>query len=434
MKRSDPAHRLFEVARRRLIFWYAGVIAAILLIVGIVLYSGTRQIDTARTNGLLQRAAQGMSHAWLAFDMAPCLPLADIPLLPHDVPYLACYGADGTFEDADERAQGITAFTSATLAHSALAHGTATDVIDGGGGLGAIQRYALVVRDPKTNMALGVVQVGTSIAGEQRSEAVLLTLLIVLGVAMIAVVVVSGMWLASLALAPARLAFTRQQRFIADASHELRTPLTLLRADAELLARARTRLAPEDAALVDDIVTEANHLSDLATHLLTLARLDAAALRAETEIIDLGDLAGQMMQRVQPFAAQHAVTVTCDAPTPVLALGDPLLLTEALLTLVNNAIAYNRPDGSVCITVSTKDGVACIAVSDTGRGLAPEDLARLGERFFRVDAARNRAQGGTGLGLAIARGLIAVQHGTLHFASTPGEGTTATITLPAVLA
>jgi signal transduction histidine kinase len=432
MKRTDPAHLLFEDVRRRLIFWYAGVIAAVLLVAGIVAYSGTRQIDAARTNGMLQHAAQTMSHLWQAIGTAPCLPLNNNPLLPHDVPYLACYTADGTFLAADGRAQGISSFTTTTLAKTALAHGIATDIIDGGGGLGAIQRYALVVRDSETNTTLGVVQVGTSIAGEQRSEAVLLTLLIGLGVAMIAVVVISGMWLASLALAPARLAFARQQRFIADASHELRTPLTLLRADAELLARARTRLAPDDAVLVDDIVAEAGHLSELATHLLTLARLDADALRAETEIIDLGELAQQIVQRVQALAAQHAITVTRDAPDAVLALGDQLLLTEALLALVNNAIAYNRPAGSVRITVNAQGRAACIAISDTGPGIAPEDLARLGERFFRVDAARNRTQGGTGLGLAIARGLVAVQHGTLHFASTPGEGTTATITLPRV--
>jgi signal transduction histidine kinase len=432
MKRSDRAHRLFAGVRRRLILWYAGVIAAVLLIVGIVLYSGTRQIDAARTNGMLQRAAQGMSRAWQDFAVAPCLPLGDTPLLPHDVPYLACYAADGSLVAVDGSAQAITAFTTTTLARTALTHGTATDVIDGGNGLGAIQRYALVVRDPKTNVVLGVVQVGTSIAGEERSEAVLLTLLIALGVAMIAVVVGSGFWLASLALAPARLAFAHQQRFIADASHELRTPLTLLRADAELLARTRERLAPEDATLVDDIVAEASHLSDLATHLLTLARLDAAALRAETEIIDLGALVGQIVPRVRAFAAQHTVTVTVtsDAPTPVLALGDPLLLTEALLTLVNNAITYNRPAGEVRITVAASGHQASIAVCDTGPGIAPKDLARLGERFFRVDAARNRAQGGTGLGLAIAQGLVAAQHSTLHFASIPDAGTTATITLP----
>jgi len=99
-----------------------------------------------------------------------------------------------------------------------------------------------------------------------------------------------GLFLASRALVPARLAFTRQQRFIADASHELRTPLTLMRADAEVLLRGRGQMAAEDAALLEDIVAEANHMSTLANSMLTLARLDANPQHYEQEVVSLDAL------------------------------------------------------------------------------------------------------------------------------------------------
>lgn len=126
----------------------------------------------------------------------------------------------------------------------------------------------------KQGLRLRVVLIGESIQAQESALSLLLTLLLSIGGVALLGAGPGGLFLASRALAPARLAWANQQRFIADAAHELRTPLTLLRADAEVLLRSRARLSAEDAALLEDIVAEANHMARLATNLLTLARLD----------------------------------------------------------------------------------------------------------------------------------------------------------------
>src|SRR5207248_1297419 len=149
------------------------------------------------------------------------------------------------------------------------------------------------------------------------------------------------LFLANRALEPARLAWTHQQRFIADAAHELRTPLTLLRADAEVLLRSREHLATEDAALLEDIVAEAEHMATLATNMLTLARLDNTASHQEHEVVNLADVALAGMRRVQALADQMEISIQVENTGAASVIGDPLLLEQALLVLLDNAIKYN---------------------------------------------------------------------------------------------
>ena len=244
----------------------------------------------------------------------------------------------------------------------------------------------------------------------------------------------AGLFLANRALAPARLAWANQQRFIADASHELRTPLTLLRADAEVLLRGRERLEAEDAALLEDIVIEANRMARLSNSLLTLARLDNTALHREHEVVDLAELAQKGARRVQSLAEQSGITVQIEnAGTPCV-IGDPMLLEQAVLVLLDNAIKYNRSGGRVIVRTEAKDERALLEVHDNGVGIAAEHLPHLGERFYRVDKARSREAGGTGLGLSIARSIAITHGGRLSFASAPEQGTTVTLTLPLVYA
>ena len=117
-------------------------------------------------------------------------------------------------------------------------------------------------------------------------------------------------------LAPTRLAFSRQQSFIADASHELRTPLTLMRADAEVLLAGRERMDPDDVALLEDIVTEAGHMGVLANNMLTLARLDAGEFRLEREVVDLVEVATRAAHRAHAFAQEKQVTLEVEPGGP----------------------------------------------------------------------------------------------------------------------
>jgi signal transduction histidine kinase len=277
-----------------------------------------------------------------------------------------------------------------------------------------------------------VVVIGASIQMQENALSLLLMLLLSVGGVALLGAGLGGLFLASRALAPARLAWTNQQRFIADASHELRTPLTLLRADAEVLLRSREHLGTEDAALLEDIVTEASHMATLANNMLTLARLDNSTSHREHEVVNLADVALVGARRVQALADQVGVTIQVEQAGTAYVIGDPALLEQAVLALLDNAIKYNRRGGRVIIHTAAQDEQAVLEVRDTGIGIAAEHLPHLGERFYRVDKARSRQAGGTGLGLSIARGIAVAHGGTLTLSSVVGQGTTVTLALPLV--
>ncbi|MFI5272740.1 MAG: sensor histidine kinase [Ktedonobacterales bacterium] len=430
---ADPAEALFRRVRWRLAARYTAALAAMLLIAGMLLYFGMRQALLGPVTDNLQSSAAQISSTWRT---NPPFDPGAVCIVPRTVvrvvPYVECSGPQGT-----GTLQGNNppppAFSEPSLMQAALksTSGSATDTVQSDNGLGAIRRYALVVHANHGGI-LGVVQVGIPIQGELTALHVLLLLLLALGAIALAGAVVGGVLLSSPALAPARLALERQQAFIGDAAHEMRTPLTLLRANAELLLHDRSRLDPEDVPLLEDIVAEAAHMSALATSMLELARLDAGTRPPEREVVDLAALATDLTRRAESLAAAHETALRVVADVPVLVLGDRTQLEEVALILLDNAIKYNHPGGSVSLSVAHDGATARLIVRDTGSGIAEEHLKRLGERFYRVEKSRSRELGGAGLGLSIARRIVAAHGGALAFASVVGQGTTVTLTLPAV--
>jgi signal transduction histidine kinase len=344
---------------------------------------------------------------------------------------VACFDENGNLLPGQSTTAFPTVFLSNTLVKTALQTGQpANDIVDAGGTTGQIYRYALVVPNQTGNGNAGVVLIGESVQAQESALSLLLTLLLSIGGIALLGAGLGGLFLANRALAPARLAWANQQRFIADASHELRTPLTLLRADAEVLLRGRERLEAEDSALLEDIVIEANRMANLSNSLLTLARLDNTSLHREHEVVDLVELAKKVARRVQVLVEQSGITLQIENVGASYVIGDPMLLEQAVLVLIDNAIKYSHSRGWVIVHVEAKDKQALLEVRDNGVGIAAEHLPHLGERFYRVDKARSREAGGTGLGLSIARRIAVTHGGWLSFSSAPEQGTTVTLTLP----
>jgi two-component system OmpR family sensor kinase len=219
-------------------------------------------------------------------------------------------------------------------------------------------------------------------------------------------------------------AFERRREFTADAAHELRTPLTILTTQLELALR-RPRTADEHRETIEVCLKAVRRMTSLAERLLLLSKADSRRLALDRSPVDLKEIVDEAVAFIGPAAAERNVRLKSEAESWVVA-GDRSRLGEAVLNLLANAVQYNRPDGSVA--VSLKDGA--LAVTDTGAGIAESDQGRVFERFFRADKARSRHAGGAGLGLAITKAIIEAHGGTITFASAPGKGTTFTVAIP----
>lgn len=220
-------------------------------------------------------------------------------------------------------------------------------------------------------------------------------------------------------------AFHAQHRFVADASHELRTPLTTIRGNLGLLQREPPIAEADRFAVLADLVSESERLSRLVGDLLTLARSDAGrALRQEP--VALRPLLADLVRRLAVTYPDRRLWY--QAPSGLAAMGDPDALTQVLLILLDNALKFTPAGGAVTVETGDDGGRVCIAVRDTGPGIAPDVLPHIFERFYQGDHTRTGT--GTGLGLAIAKALVDGQHGSIAVQSQVGQGSVFTVTLP----
>jgi two-component system OmpR family sensor kinase len=230
----------------------------------------------------------------------------------------------------------------------------------------------------------------------------------------------------------ARASEARMRRFIADASHELRTPLTAVRGFAELL-RQQSAGKPESVLMASDRIEQAaTRMGLLIEDLLLLARLDQQR-PLESRPVDLLALATDAVSEARIADPDHPVTVVVpDAgdDSPPVVRGDLAKLRQVVGNLLGNAFQHTPPGTAVTVSVGTEAGNAILEVADEGPGLRPEDAARIFERFYRVDAARNRASGGTGLGLSIVDSIVTAHGGRVTVRAAPGEGARFRVSLP----
>ncbi|MBY0397439.1 MAG: HAMP domain-containing histidine kinase, partial [Thermoleophilia bacterium] len=201
------------------------------------------------------------------------------------------------------------------------------------------------------------------------------------------------------------------------------------------LALSRPRTAEEYREAIVVCRRAGLRMGALVDDLLTLARVDAGKLEIPRGTVDLAPLAAEGAEMLEGLAEARGVRlVVASKPGPVRVQGDPGRLAQVIANLMGNAIAYNRPGGSVTVAVAEDEEGAVLTVADTGIGIAEEHLPHLFERFYRVDPSRSReasgGPGGNGLGLAICRGIVEAHGGTISVASRPGVGTTFTVRLP----
>ena len=222
-----------------------------------------------------------------------------------------------------------------------------------------------------------------------------------------------------------------KSEFVATVSHELRTPLASLKALAETLQEGALDDPPAARRFVDQIQIEVDALTQMANELLELSKIESGRFSLSLAPVAANELLQSAARRMQVQAERANVTlhVECTNELPEVQI-DSQRLEQVLVNLIHNAVKFTRPGGEVVLFADAADGGVRFAVRDTGIGIPAEEVARIFERFYRVDRARSRETGGTGLGLSIVRHVVENHRGQVSVSSELGRGSVFEVTLP----
>ncbi len=224
-------------------------------------------------------------------------------------------------------------------------------------------------------------------------------------------------------------ALQHNRRFIADASHELRTPLTIMRGELESIVD-ESQSVPEVQRTAASVLEEVERLARIVEGLFAVSRLDAGEAQKEWVQFDLAELATSTAEQMCLLAEDKGITISSKAPRSVFIEGDRARLKQVVVNLLDNAIKYTPDGGKIQLSVVAGEGKAVLEVEDNGIGIPAEARPHIFERFFRVDKARSREMGGAGLGLSIVKSICTAHGGRVDFQSTEGAGSRFTVELP----
>jgi two-component system phosphate regulon sensor histidine kinase PhoR len=218
--------------------------------------------------------------------------------------------------------------------------------------------------------------------------------------------------------------------FVANVSHELRTPLASIKSVIETLAGG----ALEDEAAARDFLSradaEVDRLVQMVKELLDLSRIESGELPLAQQPVEMASVVADAVERLRPQAEKQGLSLSVDvaADLPPI-IGDAERLARVVVNLLHNAVKFTPAGGSVQVSAGLAQSAVTVSVTDTGVGIAPEDLPRIFERFYKSDRAR--ASGGTGLGLAVVKHIVEAHGGTVSVESEPGRGSTFSFSIPA---
>ena len=222
-----------------------------------------------------------------------------------------------------------------------------------------------------------------------------------------------------------------RREFSANVSHELKTPLTSISGFAEIIANGMYQNEQDIKLFGNRIVTESHRMMSLIDTIMHLSKIEETETTIKWKPVEVSSLVRYARDLIEPQAAKKGITVKLDL-IPLYVYGNPALLSELVMNLLDNAVKYNRENGQVEVALTKVDDRVVLTVSDTGIGIPEDKQERIFERFYRAEESRNKATGGSGLGLSICKHIVENHKGTLQISSKEGEGATFIITLPAM--
>ena len=415
---------MLERMRWRLTLGYAGIFALILLVLATAAVVGFSRELTDQQDTLLTQEAKDLESNLLDDDNREVLAEGSA-----EYSWVAL-DPEGHVTDRDPTAAtlGTLGLPSKELARQSLEEDEGVSATIRGP-QGRVRVVSMPMRE-ESGEVVGVIQYARSLKGVQQTIGRLVLLLLPLGLGGLGAALFGGLYMAGRAMRPARESFERQRAFVADASHELKTPLTLIRADAEMVLY-RGHLNEEDRKLVDHALAETERMSAILSDLLLVARLDAGKADLATKPFDLVSVLSEEAERFGVRAAAKEIRLEVQVPGELPARGDPKRTGQVLSVLLENAVRFTPPGGSIALWGRLQDRWVEVNVTDTGHGISPDHLPRVFDRFYRAETSRTRGKsGGTGLGLAIARDLARAQGGDLVAESAKDGGATFRLRLP----
>jgi signal transduction histidine kinase len=415
---------MLERMRWRLTIGYAGIFALILLLLATAAVAGFSRELTDQQDTLLTQEAEDLERNLLDGDHREVLAEGSA-----EYSWVAL-DPNGRVTDRDPTAAtlGTLGLPSKALARESLEEDERVSATIRGP-QGRVRVVSMPMRE-ESGEVVGVIQYARSLKGVQQTIGRLVLLLLPLGLGGLGAALFGGLYMAGRAMRPARESFEKQRAFVADASHELKTPLTLIRADAEMVLYRRT-LNENDKKLVEHALAETDRMGAILSDLLLVARLDADEADVATKPFDLVSVLSEEAERFGVRAAAKEIRLEVHVQGEFPARGDPKRTGQILAVLLENAVRFAPPGGSIAVSGRLQDRWVEASVRDTGPGISPEHLPRLFDRFYRAEASRTRGKGaGTGLGLAIARELARAQGGDLVAESTKDGGATFRLRLP----
>ena len=222
-----------------------------------------------------------------------------------------------------------------------------------------------------------------------------------------------------------------RQEFAANVSHELRTPVSTIKGYAETLLDGALDDKENAKDFLKIIHTDADRLAKLINDILDLSKIESGKTRMDLREVDISDILNDVVAGSVRLAKEKNIKIIKDIPLKLSkVVVDPGAMTQVFFNLLENAIKYNKENGQVLISVREHVDSFEINMKDTGIGIPQEDIARVFERFYRVDKARSREMGGTGLGLSIVKHIISAHQGEISVVSRLEQGSTFTIILP----